>query len=159
MTERFRSSPVYDGCMVVPANKPLFPNRWRPDAILRCNPVWHRRGDLVYRRDVGADVWQTPTQTDQLGGGDCEDLSIWWLAKEIRTGNDRRDFALVVGRLPDGREHAVGEICGDGGPLYYDCLRDGIRGSLPGFTPLYRLELLPTRRQWLCIKMRKRSNG
>jgi len=50
----------------------------------------------LVRSAFAPDYWQLPSQTEQVGCGDCEDLSIWLYAKLIERGVP--NVRLVVGK-------------------------------------------------------------
>lgn len=63
---------------------------------------------IEYRGDgIGRDHWQGPQETSRLRAGDCEDFAILKMAELYALGVDPYDMIVVVGKLPDGRGHAV----------------------------------------------------
>lgn len=50
--------------------------------------------------EVGRDYWQTPEETYQRGGGDCEDKAVW-LYSQLKQ-NGYQGVRLVIGRFRNG---------------------------------------------------------
>lgn len=153
-------APLYAESLVVPARRKCFPRRWCPDAVdpHGCSGVSTR--ELKYIPDGAVDEWLYPARTERKGGGDCEDLAIHWLATQARAAFTRGDTAaLVIGRIADGQEHAIGEhwLAASKQPRYFDCRAPYNLMTPRDFEPLYWLGVWPNQAQWLCLPMRKRE--
>lgn len=50
-----------------------------------------------YQKDLDADTWQDPDQTERTRTGDCEDMALW-LYRELRNSGYRR-VRIMVGKF------------------------------------------------------------
>lgn len=59
---------------------------------LRANPQrpLYRAGVRYRREEMGAEIWQLPSETAKLGYGDCEDLAAWRVAELRLQGEPAR---------------------------------------------------------------------
>lgn len=55
------------------------------------------------------DYWQTPKETEQKQGGDCEDLAIWMVCETWERCQSTPKLFLVWGLDAKGQGHAWGE--------------------------------------------------
>lgn len=82
-----------------------FAGNWFPEKILaEDNPTKRDVMGLKYIPET-VDHWKLPSETIRDGGGDCEDLSIAWLAS-LETAKPE-ELCLVVGSTSNGW-HACG---------------------------------------------------
>lgn len=94
-----------------------------------------------YRPDVGAETWKEPVQT-LTAGGDCEDYALLKAYSLVTLGWPRQGLQLAVGRLADGRRHAMLSVALDGKTYLLDNLaREPSEADGYPWRPLYRLPL------------------
>lgn len=93
-----------------------------------------------YMADVkGADYWQSPSETERLGTGDCDDKAIWLYSKLIKEGID--NIRLVLGNYKSGEfsVHMWVNWYQDGQVLILDpTIDNGIRSSFEYWTDYYQ---------------------
>jgi hypothetical protein len=93
-----------------------------------------------YKADVqGADYWQSPSETERLGTGDCDDKAIWLYSKLIKEGID--NIRLVLGNYKSGdiSVHMWVNWYQDGQVFILDpTIDNGIRSSFEYWTDYYQ---------------------
>lgn len=97
---------------------------------------------VQYRPDADAETWGEPLQTLNKGG-DCEDYALLKAYSLVSLGWPRQDLHFAVGRLADGRRHAMLSVALDGKAYLLDNLtRQPIEANRYPWQPLYRLGLI-----------------
>ena len=94
-----------------------------------------------YRPDVGGETWGKPLET-LITGGDCEDYALLKAYSLLRLDWPRQALYLAIGRLIDGRRHAMLSVELDGETYLLDSLSSApFEARRYPWQPLYRLAL------------------